>query len=79
MMKMTAGMLLRPREATICWKERTFSDDLNVDEDDLLLLCSTESFQPIPGFHMVHVIHPRYGTVSCLLDELVPVKNQSTV
>jgi hypothetical protein len=72
------GSLLKPKSATICWREKkgVFPRDLPVHSGDLLLLCDTKTFEPIPGLHTVCVLHPRYGTVTCVLEELVPVNTQ---
>lgn len=74
------GSLLKPREATICWRELkgALPRDLPVRSSDLLLLCDTETIEVIPGLHTVRVIHPRYGPVTCILDELIPVNTQRT-
>ena len=74
-----AGLLFRPRESTICWKERNgvMPRDLPVSADDMLLLCDEKTLEVIPGLHTVRVIHPKYGAVTCILDELVLVNNQS--
>jgi len=72
------GSLLKPREATVCWRERdgAFPRDLPVRRGDLLLLCDTETLEVIPGLHTVRVLHPKYGHVTCVLDELVLVNTQ---
>ena len=74
---LVAGLLLKPREKTICWKERDglIPRDLPVHANDMLLLCSGETSEVIPGLHTVKVIHAKYGQVTCILDELVPVNH----
>lgn len=74
------GSLLRPRESTICWREKhgEMPRDLPVCSDEMLLLCDDRTKEVIPGLHTVTVIHPRYGTVTCILDELVPVNQPQT-
>ena len=69
------GLLLKPKGKTICWKERdgTISGDLPVRTNDVLLLCSDETSEVIPGLYTVRVLHPKYGQVTCILDELIPV------
>lgn len=70
-----AGQLLKPRESTICWKEREglMPRDIPVMTSDLLVLCDDRTFQPIPGLHTVRVLHPKHGMVTVILDELIPV------
>ncbi len=77
---LTAGLLLKPRETTICWKERhgEMPRDLPVHANDLLLLCDDSTKEVIPGLHTVSVIHARYGMVTCILDELIPVNQPQT-
>ena len=72
---LAVGLLLKPREATICWKERNgaIPRDLPVAADDLLLLCDESTLEVIPGLHTVRVFHPKYGPVTCILDELILV------
>jgi hypothetical protein len=75
---LVAGLLFKPREKTVCWKERNgaLPRDLPVAADDMLLLYDETTLEVIPGLHTVRVIHPTYGTVTCILDELVLVNNQ---
>ena len=47
--------------------------DLPVNAGELLLLCDNTTKEVIPGLHTVAVLHSRYGRVTCILDELVPV------
>lgn len=77
---LTVGLLLKPRESTICWKERNgeMPRDLPVQPGELLLLCDDSTKEIIPGLHTVTVMHPEYGTVTCILDELVPVNYHET-
>lgn len=74
---LVAGLLLKPRDTTVCWKERNglMPRDLPVNSNDMLLLCSGETSEVIPGLHTVRVVHPRYGQVTCILDELVLVNS----
>jgi hypothetical protein len=76
---LAAGLLFKPKDTTICWKERNgmMPRDLPVSADDLLLLYDEKTNEVIPGLHTVRVIHPRYGTVTCILDELVLVNDQT--
>ena len=75
---LVTGLLLRPREATICWKERSsmIPRDLPIAAEDLLLLYDEKTLEVIPGLHTVRVYHPKYGPVTCILDELIPVNHQ---
>jgi hypothetical protein len=75
---LVAGLLLKPRGTTVCWREKSgiFPRDLPVHTNDLLLLCDAETLEVIPGLHTVRVLHPRYGQVTCILDELVLVNTQ---
>lgn len=69
---------MKPREATICWQESVGllpRRDLPVREDELLLICDDRTIEVIPGLHTVVVLHPKHGTVTCILDELVPVNH----
>lgn len=77
---LVTGLLLKPREKTICWKERDgmMPHDLPVRANDLLLLCSDETSEVIPGLYTVRVLHPKYGQVTCILDELVPVNHHDS-
>ena len=50
--------------------------DLPVAAEDLLLLYDEKTLEVIPGLHTVRVIHPKYGPVTCILDELIPVNHQ---
>lgn len=72
---LTPGLLLKTRESTICWREPhgKLPHDLPINADELLLLCDDKTIEVIPGLHTVVVLHPRYGKVTCILDELVPV------
>jgi hypothetical protein len=69
------GQLFKPREATICWKERhgMMPRDIAVRSNDLLVICDANLLEVIPGLYTVRVLHPRHGIVTCILDELVPV------
>jgi hypothetical protein len=75
MESLTPGLLLKPRESTICWYEEQgkLPRDLPVNAGELLLLCDNTTKEVIPGLHTVAVLHSRYGRVTCILDELVPV------
>jgi hypothetical protein len=77
---LTVGLLLKPRESTICWKEKygEMPRDLPVRSGELLLLCDDRTKEIIPGLHTVRVLHPEYGTVTCILDELTPVNHPET-
>jgi hypothetical protein len=77
---LVAGLLLKPRSTTVCWREKSgiFPRDLPIRSNDLLLLCDAETLEVLPGLHTVRVLHPRYGQVTCILDELVLVNTQHT-
>lgn len=77
---LAVGSLLKPRDSTICWKERRgeMPRDLPVQSGDLLLLCDDRTVEVIPGLHTVTVMHAKYGTVTCILDELIPVNHPET-
>jgi hypothetical protein len=74
------GSLFKPRESTVCWKERdgTLPRDLPVGSGDFLILCDGNTLEVIPGLHTVKVLHPKYGMVTCILDELMLVKQNQT-
>jgi len=61
------GDLLVALVPTVCWRDK---DEGDIPHGDMVVVCSNERYNCVPGIEALDVIHPRFGRVWCLQSDL---------